>query len=135
MFMVPRALTSKSSSGIEAAFCLSGCFSKGPGMGSLSRHPHNCGPLLRGEARARLWYESSVSCAFRVPDHWHFARDRESPQCFKAFYARRALRIFPLYYSTLLLYFHGVVPLMHNTGHSPEVNSESEIWFWMYLVN
>jgi hypothetical protein len=31
--------------------------------------------------------------------------------------------------------FHGVVPLMHNTGYSPEVNSESEIWFWTYLVN
>jgi hypothetical protein len=39
---------------------------------------------------------------------------RESPQCFKAFYARRVLRVFPLYYCTLLLYFHGVVPLMHN---------------------
>src|SRR5580700_10788924 len=43
-----------------------------------------------------------------------------SPQYFTSFYGRRALRIFPLYYATLLLYFHLAVPLAHGLGYWPE---------------
>lgn len=50
---------------------------------------------------------------------------------FVNFYARRTLRIFPLYYGTLLLFMYGLptwlaVPL-------PE--PERRIWFWLYVVN
>lgn len=60
---------------------------------------------------------------------------RESPQYFKSFYSRRALRIFPLYYGALLVYFHVVVPLVHAAGYWPEISSAGEVWFWTYLVN
>jgi len=59
----------------------------------------------------------------------------ESPDYFGSFYGRRVLRIFPLYYTFLLLYFHGAVPLAHALGKWPEVNADAEGWFWLYLQN
>src|SRR5215469_344071 len=41
---------------------------------------------------------------------------KSSPQYFTSFYGRRALRIFPLYYAVLVLYFHVAVPLAHQLG-------------------
>jgi peptidoglycan/LPS O-acetylase OafA/YrhL len=61
---------------------------------------------------------------------------RESPRFFRTFYARRAFRIFPLYYLTLALYFLGLALV------GPEATSwrlfENPIphWaFWFYLQN
>ena len=59
----------------------------------------------------------------------------DSPQYFSSFYGRRALRIFPLYYAILLLYFHVAVPLAHAAGYWPEITSQGEGWFWVYLTN
>jgi peptidoglycan/LPS O-acetylase OafA/YrhL len=60
---------------------------------------------------------------------------RECPEYFKSFYGRRMLRIFPLYYAFLLLYFHGALPLAHALGKWPEITTEAEGWFWLYLQN
>ncbi len=53
---------------------------------------------------------------------------------FSGFYARRCLRIFPLYYGALLLAFVAV-PL---AGLVPDGNSryfDHQIWYWLYLSN
>ena len=58
---------------------------------------------------------------------------RGKPRYFRNFYARRTLRIFPLYYFLLLLIFVGL-PIIHNTM---EVRSVREQWTWYgaYLAN
>ena len=53
---------------------------------------------------------------------------KTSPDYFKSFYMRRVLRIFPLYYGTLIVVFL-IFPSM-------SVGSEhSQWWFWLYLQN
>ena len=49
---------------------------------------------------------------------------RDGPQYFRNFYARRILRIFPLYYATLALAFLLI----------PAVRRDA-VWYWTYLVN
>ena len=55
---------------------------------------------------------------------------------FRNFYARRALRIFPLYYGFLFLWFF-VLPRVF--GISPDatyaVDGQTQWWFWTYLSN
>ncbi len=58
---------------------------------------------------------------------------KESPSYFKSFYGRRVLRIFPLYFLVLLLYFHG--PMSIFTGHDKRCGPGHEIWFWLYFAN
>ena len=54
---------------------------------------------------------------------------KEDNNYFKNFYARRSLRIFPLYFLFLIFYFY-VVPLL------VEVNNNASGWFyWVYLQN
>ena len=54
-----------------------------------------------------------------------------SPSFLRNFYARRILRIFPLYYATLLtIYLIG--PLFRWSAWVPENQS---LWFWTYLQN
>jgi peptidoglycan/LPS O-acetylase OafA/YrhL len=50
---------------------------------------------------------------------------------FRAFYARRALRIFPLYYAYLAVLFWGVPRL----APGADVHAESQGWMWSYLSN
>ncbi len=56
---------------------------------------------------------------------------KDSPNYFSSFYARRALRIFPLYYAFLAFYFF-VLPLLLQQ-HIPSFASQS--WSWFYLQN
>jgi len=58
---------------------------------------------------------------------------KESPKYFKSFYGRRAVRIFPLYFLCLLIYYH--VPL--SIFHHPEgqLYEGHQIWFFTYLAN
>lgn len=56
---------------------------------------------------------------------------RESPHFFKAFYARRSVRIFPLYYGFLVIHFF-LLPAWFGTRESP---FSSQIWTWLYLQN
>lgn len=59
---------------------------------------------------------------------------REKPGYFKNFFARRTLRIFPLYYFFLLLTLILLPWLMQAVGHPlPEV--ENQPWFWLYGAN
>jgi peptidoglycan/LPS O-acetylase OafA/YrhL len=56
---------------------------------------------------------------------------RHAEHSLRSFYARRVLRIFPLYYATLLVSLV-VVPLVSG-WHFP--GSEHQIWLWTYLSN
>jgi peptidoglycan/LPS O-acetylase OafA/YrhL len=61
---------------------------------------------------------------------------RDSQRYFVNFYARRTLRIFPLYYATLFLFFI-VLPLVPHPLAAEYVrdSSRDQIWFWTYLTN
>jgi peptidoglycan/LPS O-acetylase OafA/YrhL len=56
---------------------------------------------------------------------------RSSPHFFKAFYVRRSLRIFPLYYGFLAFHFFAL-PAWFGMPVSP---FSSQIWAWFYLQN
>lgn len=65
-------------------------------------------------------------------------RAKESPRYYPSFYARRVLRIFPLYY-TVLLFFLVLVPRIPlfeaaNDFWYPGAAREG-IWYWLYLTN
>jgi peptidoglycan/LPS O-acetylase OafA/YrhL len=53
---------------------------------------------------------------------------------FRNFYARRALRIFPLYYGTLVIVFW-VVPALVTGGPAFAQETGAQHWYWTYLVN
>jgi peptidoglycan/LPS O-acetylase OafA/YrhL len=54
-----------------------------------------------------------------------------SPHFLRNFYVRRALRIFPLYYLTLIALFV-ILPALHIT---PWVPAKQSFWYWIYLHN
>jgi peptidoglycan/LPS O-acetylase OafA/YrhL len=56
---------------------------------------------------------------------------KEKPDYFKNFYIRRALRIFPLYYSFLLLWYF-VLPYFDHSEFTP---FKSQIPFYLYIQN
>ncbi len=59
----------------------------------------------------------------------------ESPRYYSAFYARRVLRIFPLYYAALLLW-HVLGPIVaHRTAAEIAQYHREEPWLWAYLAN
>ncbi|HUO63467.1 MAG TPA: acyltransferase, partial [Terriglobales bacterium] len=65
-------------------------------------------------------------------------RTRGGGHYFRNFYARRALRIFPLYYAVLVFFFF-VVPRLHvfapvNFLWAPGSDRET-VWYWLYLSN
>ena len=58
-----------------------------------------------------------------------------APNYFRSFYARRVLRIFPLYYAALTLF---VVVLPHFgslRAHALAPSDGSPLWYWAYLCN
>jgi peptidoglycan/LPS O-acetylase OafA/YrhL len=65
-------------------------------------------------------------------------RERESPRYFSAFYGRRVLRIFPLYYALVALWLL-VLPALGAErwiGDLWRVDADREgIWYWLYLSN
>jgi len=60
------------------------------------------------------------------------ADNRGSDRYFSAFYARRALRILPVYVAALVLVFH-VVPLVF--APHPQVAPGTELPFWFFVAN
>ncbi|WP_379966381.1 acyltransferase family protein [Epilithonimonas sp. UC225_85] len=56
---------------------------------------------------------------------------KENPSYFKSFYLRRILRIFPLYYCFLILYYF-ILPLFLNR---PFGSFSEQIWYWTFLQN
>jgi peptidoglycan/LPS O-acetylase OafA/YrhL len=59
-------------------------------------------------------------------------RTRDRPAYFTNFYARRTLRIFPLYFLSLVLFFHLVPPLL---GDITRVPPGERVYFWTYTLN
>ena len=57
-----------------------------------------------------------------------------APNQLRAFYARRVLRIFPLYYATLFVAFV-VLPLIGRVGPALAHDRAHQVWLWTYLGN
>ena len=55
---------------------------------------------------------------------------------FRNFYARRALRIFPLYYGFLFLWFWVTPALISLAPNGPFTQGrDAQLWFWTYMSN
>jgi peptidoglycan/LPS O-acetylase OafA/YrhL len=60
---------------------------------------------------------------------------RETSNYFSSFYARRVLRIFPLYVLTIVAYFHIALPIAHYFGHWGSWHYSLEPWYWFHVSN
>ena len=60
---------------------------------------------------------------------------KETAHAFRNFYARRILRIFPLYYLTLMVYFHGLPAAAHLLPGFHQFQRTEELWYWLYVCN
>jgi peptidoglycan/LPS O-acetylase OafA/YrhL len=60
---------------------------------------------------------------------------KSSLNYFSAFYARRALRIFPLYFVVVGLFFNVCVPLIQHHGKDVWIQPQEQIWYWLFLAN
>lgn len=56
------------------------------------------------------------------------------PRFFRNFYARRTLRIFPVYYATLLVAFVAI-PALVPVSPACEQLLDEQLWYWTYLMN
>jgi peptidoglycan/LPS O-acetylase OafA/YrhL len=59
---------------------------------------------------------------------------KTSPNYFRNFYIRRALRIFPLYYATLFLIFM-VLPFIKSFNPAMQRAADAQTWLWFYCTN
>ena len=53
---------------------------------------------------------------------------------FRTFYVRRALRIFPLYYAFLAIFFLAL-PLLFADSVNVRENTQDQLWYWTHLSN
>ena len=61
---------------------------------------------------------------------------KAAPNFFRAFYMRRFLRIFPLYYALLLLWFGVLGTFAARFGWDPHaIGRDRQGWYWLYLSN
>ena len=60
---------------------------------------------------------------------------KHRPHRFRNFYARRVLRIFPLYYGTLLLLLFVYPRLLPASTDAARQVWDHQAWYWSYLVN
>lgn len=61
-------------------------------------------------------------------------KTRDTPGYLKKFYLRRVLRIFPLYYLSLVIFFV-LFPILNNGLLNLDYYVQNQIWFWTYLQN
>ena len=59
---------------------------------------------------------------------------KEKPRYFRNFYARRTLRIFPLYFAFIALVFL-VVPAVFTVSSYYRTQVHEQAWYWTYLTN
>jgi len=62
-------------------------------------------------------------------------RTKNSPHYFGHFYARRALRILPLYYVSILLFYLVIFPIAERFASSPQYGFKDFTWFFFHLSN
>ena len=60
---------------------------------------------------------------------------KDSPCFFRNFYARRVLRIFPLYFSALFVVFLVALPVAERLHLAHKVPLSEQFWYWLYLSN
>jgi peptidoglycan/LPS O-acetylase OafA/YrhL len=60
---------------------------------------------------------------------------KDSPGFFRNFYARRVLRIFPLYFSALSIVFFVALPVAERLHLAHSVPVSEQLWYWLYLSN
>lgn len=60
---------------------------------------------------------------------------RHASNYFQAFYARRSLRIFPLAFLWIALFYWIALPLAHRHGQLPKLPESEQIWYWLFLGN
>ena len=58
-----------------------------------------------------------------------------SQRYFETFYARRILRIFPLYFSALFVVFCVALPIAWHFRMARAVPLTEQLWYWLYLSN
>jgi peptidoglycan/LPS O-acetylase OafA/YrhL len=62
--------------------------------------------------------------------------NKESTNYFSAFYGRRVLRVFPLYYLFLCVHFFLIAPLLINGGIKAELTGYThQYYYWFYISN
>jgi peptidoglycan/LPS O-acetylase OafA/YrhL len=61
-------------------------------------------------------------------------KTRNSPNYLRNFYGRRILRIFPLYYLTLIIFFV-LFPAFHFKPINFDYYLHNQSWFWLYIQN
>lgn len=59
---------------------------------------------------------------------------RAAPNYYRAFFGRRTLRIFPLYYSVLFALLV-LLPLLTGFEPDPHARTSDKLWLWLYLSN
>jgi peptidoglycan/LPS O-acetylase OafA/YrhL len=62
-------------------------------------------------------------------------RDATPRSYFWSFYARRTLRIFPLYILAVAGFFYVALPYLQTHGEALDASRSEQIWYWTYLVN
>ena len=62
-------------------------------------------------------------------------KDAPPRSYFWSFYARRILRIFPLYFLAVATFFYIELPFFQGKGLLLYVNRSDQVWYWTYLVN
>jgi peptidoglycan/LPS O-acetylase OafA/YrhL len=60
---------------------------------------------------------------------------RTAGNYFASFYARRTLRIFPLYLAFVFAYFCIALPLAHHWGYWQSWDNSMQLWYWFHLSN
>ncbi|MEX2666829.1 acyltransferase family protein [Candidatus Uabimicrobium amorphum] len=62
--------------------------------------------------------------------------NKETTNYFKAFYGRRVLRVFPLYYALLCIHFFLIAPLLIKGGIKEELTGyPHQFYYWFYVSN
>ncbi len=62
-------------------------------------------------------------------------KDAPPRSYFWSFYARRFLRIFPLYFLAVALFFYVELPFMQSHGGGSGISRSDQVWYWTYLMN
>jgi peptidoglycan/LPS O-acetylase OafA/YrhL len=86
--------------------------------------------LLRGGMGVELFFALSGFLITTI-----LLASRGTPHYFRNFYARRALRILPLYATVLIGFFWIAIPILHHFHKEPAMSFGEQIWYWTFLQN